>query len=425
MSHGAHTIVRHIGRLWTMSDRPGVGSASDAYPRCGRDAMQDVGELTGAALAIDAQGNVLAVGADSEVAAWADEHTVAVDAKGGFVCPGFVDPHTHLVHGGSRELEVPLRLAGASYLDILQAGGGILSTMRETRARRHDELLQQARVSANRLLSCGVTWFESKTGYGLDLLSECKQLAVARELERTGVWRIVHTAMPAHAIPPERQGLREQWIDEIALMLPVLHQQGAEFADVFVEQGVFSTDEARYILTRAQAIGMRIRLHADEIVSCQGAELAAELGAVSADHLLAASDTGLWAMARAGVLAVCLPGTSFYLQKPPARARFMIDEANLAVAIASDYNPGSSPCENFGLTMSLALLTLRMSPEEVWVSATRNAACVLARGEQAGVIAPGRPADFVIYPPVHPAYILTHYGINHVQAVYARGRKVV
>lgn len=424
MRSRAKTIIHNIGLLWTMA---GVteDQSSLATPRKGREQMRDVGAYAPAAIAIGTDGHVLAAGLQNEVMEHADGDTTLVDALGGFACPGFVDPHTHLVHGGSREKELPLRLSGASYLEILQAGGGILQTVRETTAQSEQALFKQARLSARRMLAFGVTMIEAKTGYGMTLAVELKQLRVASQLAAQGPQRIVHTALPAHAILPERRVDRSRFIDEIVSMLPSLHAQGAEFADVFVEEGVFTVEEARHILRHAQAIGMKAKLHADEMVACKGAQLAAELGAVSADHLLAATDDGLLALAQAGVIAVCLPGTSFYLQKPPARARFMIDDANLAVAIASDYNPGSSPSENFALTMSLALLTLRMSPEEVWMAATRNAACALSRGHCAGVIAPGRQADIVLYEASDPAYILTHYGINHVRAVYIAGNQVV
>ncbi|MCY0901312.1 MAG: imidazolonepropionase [Firmicutes bacterium] len=420
MADVAHTLIDHIGLLWTMVE-PGEDLTR---PRRGQEAMRSVGAIRDAAIALDASGVVLAVGPARDVRQWADRTTLHLDAAGGFVCPGFVDPHTHLVHGGQRAHEVPLRLAGASYLEILEQGGGILSTMKATATATEAALLSQARTSALRLLKSGVTTVEAKTGYGMALCVERKQLQVAKELAATGVQTVIHTALPAHAVPQERRHDREAFVAEIIAMLPALHVEGAEFVDVFIEQGVFSVDEGRAILLAGQACGMKLKMHADEIVSCGGAELAAQLGAVSADHLLAASDAGLIAMAHAGVVAVCLPGTSFYLQKVPARARFMIDEAQLAVAIASDYNPGSAPSENFGLTMSLALLTLRMTPEEVFVAATRNAACAVARGDQAGALAIGRRGDFVVFGVEDPAYILSHFGINHVRAVFAGGRCV-
>lgn len=423
MSERVVTILYHIGLLWTM-DCGDLATDQANFARSGRDAMREVGAVAGAAIAIGADGRIVAVGSEREVRDLADAQTHWVDAAGGFVCPGFVDPHTHLVHGGSREHELPMRLAGASYLDILAQGGGIFSTVRATAQRTEEELLRQVEVSASRLLACGVTTLEAKTGYGMTLPVEAKQLRVAHTLAQRSPQTFVHTALPAHAIPPEKQANRAAFVAEIVAMLPVLHELGAEFADVFVEQGVFDAEEGRHILRAAKGIGMKLKIHADEIIPCGGAELAAELGAVSADHLLAATDTGLQAMAAAGVIAVCLPGTSFYLQKTPARARYMIDEAKLAVAIASDYNPGSTPSENFGLTMSLALLTLRMSPEEVFVAATRNAACAVARGSVAGVIAVGRRADLVLFEAPDPAYILTHYGISHVRAVYIAGKCV-
>lgn len=394
-------------------------------PRLGREAMRDVGALCDAAIAIDQAGTILAIGLNKVIRDLADAETVWMDAEGGFVCPGLVDPHTHLVHGGSRERELPLRMAGASYLSILAQGGGILSTVRETNARSEAQLLAQAARSIAQMRRFGVTTVEAKTGYGLTLDAEVKQLRVARQLEREEPLSMVHTAMPAHAIPIDLAGTRAAFIDDIVDILPVLQAEGAAFADVFVEEGVFSVDEGRHILTAALSLGMKVKLHADEMVSMGGAELAADLGAVSADHLLASSDDGLIRMAQAGVTAVCLPGTSFYLQKPPARARFMIDEAGLGVAIASDYNPGSCPSENFGLIMSLALLTLKMTPEEVFLAATRNAACAIARGDSAGILRTGRPADIVVYSAPNPEYVLTHFGISHVNMLFSKGQRIL
>ncbi len=412
-------LIDNIGLLWTMS---ASNEENDVQLRCGAEAMREVGALTDAAIAIDENGVIVEIGKKKRVRDQIDVSTEVIDANQGFVCPGFVDPHTHLVHGGSREHELPLRLRGADYLDVLRAGGGIMSTVQMTRERSSRELYEQAKTSALRMRCYGVTTIEAKTGYGLTMEDESKQLSVAQALGMSTDIRLVHTALPAHAVPQNRKGDREQFIQELAQMYRVLHAQGAEFADVFVDEGAFSLEEGRYLLKMAKAIGMKLKIHADELVPLGGAELAAELGAVSADHLLAASNEGLFAMASAGVAAVCLPGTSFYLQKQPARARFMLDEAKLGVAVASDYNPGSSPSENFSLMMSLALLTLRMTPEEVFVAATRNAAVAVGRGSSAGVVRAGRPADLVLFEAPNPEYILTHYGTCHVSRVFVQGK---
>ncbi len=411
-------ILDHIGLLWTMADE---AEGNFASPRQGREAMREVGAIENAAIAIDDEGRILAAGPRKQVVEMADEQTKWIDAKGGFACPGFVDPHTHLVYGGSREHELPMRLAGASYLDILQAGGGILRTVKDTREASFDELFQHAKASLARMLACGVTTVEAKSGYGLELATEKKQIEVASALSQAQPIDLVLTALPAHAFPKEEGITRDDYVNSCIEWLPVLKEAGAGFADVFVEKGVFTIEEGRRILTAAKALGYGLKLHADEMESLGGAELAAELGAVSADHLLAASDEGLLQMASRGVVAVCLPATSFYLQKPAARARFMIDEANLAVAIASDYNPGSAPSENFALTMSLALLTLKMSPEEVFMAATRNSANAVSRGDLAGVIAKGRPADLVWFHAPNPAYVLTRFGVSHVAGVMKAG----
>ncbi|PWI58976.1 imidazolonepropionase [Sulfoacidibacillus thermotolerans] len=414
-------LIDHIGLLWTMSSGSAV---QDAQPLCGRTAMQEVGAVTDAAIAIDEEGMIAAIGKSKELQTVIDAQTEIIDANNGFVCPGFVDPHTHLVHGGSREHELPMRLAGADYLDILRMGGGIMSTVQMTRECTEQQLYEQAQKSLLRMRSYGVTCVEAKTGYGLTAATEEKQLRVAKALEQKMAMRFVHTALPAHALPLERKDMRERFVKEAAQMYLELSRQGAEFADVFVDDGAFTIEEGRYLLETAKTAGMKIKLHADELVPLGGAELAAELGAVSADHLLVASDEGLEAMAQAGVLAVCLPGTSFYLQKKPARARFMIDEAQLGVALATDYNPGSAPSENFLLMLSLALFTLRMTPEEIFVAATRNAAAAVDRCAVAGVLRPGRAADVVIFDAPNPQYVLTHYGIQHVARVLVKGEVV-
>ena len=415
------TILDHIGLLWTMTDSTEELALT---PRQGRAAMREVGAVEHAAIAIDDEGRILAAGPRKQIVDLADENTLTIDAQGGFVCPGFVDPHTHLVYGGSREHELPMRLAGATYLDILQAGGGILRTVRDTRAASHAELLAKAAGSLERMLSFGVTTVEAKSGYGLDYTTELKQIEVAVALAQSQPIDIVLTALPAHALPNDPGSSRENYVQEVIRWLPGLKAAGAEFADVFIEKGVFTLDEGRQILSAARDIGYGLKIHADEMEPLGGAELAAELGAVSADHLLAASDAGLMQMAASQVVAVCLPATSFYLQKPAARARFMIDEAKLAVAIASDYNPGSAPSENFALTMSLALLTLKMSPEEVFMAATRNSAHALRRGDVAGVIAKGRPADLVWFAAPNPAFVLTRFGISHVAGVFKHGNLI-
>ncbi len=412
------TIIDHIGLLWTMTDARETDANS---PRQGREAMREVGAFENAAIAIDEHGRIIEIGSRKSVGEMADGQTTWIDAGGGFACPGFVDPHTHLVFGGSREHELPMRLAGSTYLDILQAGGGILRTVKDTREASFEELYQKALSSLARMLSFGVTTVEAKSGYGLELATEKKQIEVANALSKAQPIDLALTALPAHALPKDAGISREDYVKSCIEWLPALKEAGAEFADAFVEKGVFTIEEGRRILTAARELGYGLKLHADEMESLGGAELAAQLGAVSADHLLAASDEGLLQMAANGVVAVCLPATSFYLQKAAARARFMIDEVNLAVAIASDFNPGSAPSENFALTMSLALLTLKMIPEEVFMAATRNSANAISRGSRAGVIAKGRPADVVWFHAPNPAYVLTRFGIPHVAGVMKDG----
>ncbi len=353
--------------------------------------------------------------------------TIIIDARGQTVVPGLVDPHTHLVHGGSREKELALKLQGASYLDILQAGGGILSTVNATRQATHAELQQKAWRSLDQMLLHGTTSVEAKSGYGLDLDHEVKCLQVVQDLNRQHPVDIASTYMGAHAIPPEYKNNPQGYID---LMLneaiPHIAAAGlAEFMDVFCEEGVFSPQQAKLLLEAGQKMGLKAKLHADEIIPLQGAELAAELGAVSADHLLAASAEGLQAMQQAGITAVLLPGTSFYLMLGKyAQARKMID-MGIRVALASDYNPGTSPCENLQAIMTFACFGMHMAPAEILQAMTLNAAHAIDRADRIGSLETGKQADILILNAPNWDYIVYHYGINHVDKVIKNGRVVV
>ncbi|WP_018133572.1 imidazolonepropionase [Effusibacillus pohliae] len=412
-------LIHNIGNLVTMRGEPA--------PRAG-ERMAEIGLVKGGAVAI-ADGRVFAVGAEDEVLQQIGRLPVTqrIDAQGRLVTPGLIDPHTHLVHGGSREHELALKLQGVSYLEILAQGGGILSTVRATRQASEAELYEKARKSLNVMLLHGATTVEAKSGYGLTLEDELKQLRVAKRLNDTHPVDVVSTFMGAHAVPAEYKGQSADYVELlIGTMLPEVKRQGlAEFCDVFCEHWVFTVDESRRILTAAKELGFGLKIHADEIEPLGGAQLAAELGCISAEHLLAATDEGLRAMRQAGVIAVCLPATSFNLRlQQHARARDMI-RLGLPVALSTDYNPGSSPTESLQLVMTLACLNLGMTPEEVITALTINAACAIGRQDTIGSLEPGKQADLVIFDAPNLAYLPYHFGINHVDTVLKKGRVVV
>ena len=348
-----------------------------------------------------------------------------LDCGGRLVTPGLVDSHTHLVFGGWRHSELAQRLGGASYLDILKSGGGILRTVGHTRAASEDELYDKGLGFLAEMLSLGVTTCEAKSGYGLSVDDELKQLRVIRMLSEGQPIDIVPTFMGAHAVPAEYSGNREGYIELIIdEMLPTVAGGGlAEFCDIFCETAVFTPEESRKILLEAARHGFRLKAHVDEIDPIGGAEMAAEVGAVSAEHLIQASDAGIRAMAEKGVIAVLLPATSFYLDKPYARARDMVD-AGVAVAVATDFNPGSSPSLNMQFAMNLACLKYRLTPAEALTAVTLNAAAAINRAESCGSIEVGKQADLVIWEATDLEYIFYRYGSNLTHMVVKNGKIV-
>jgi imidazolonepropionase len=412
-------LVHHIGVLVTMRGKD--------EPRTGRD-MAEVGVVEHGAVAIR-DGKIFAVGQEEEVRAQIAGIAVKqeLDAQGRLVTPGLIDPHTHLVHGGSREHELSLKLKGVPYLEILAQGGGILSTVRATRTASEEALYEKAKKSLDQMLLYGATTVEAKSGYGLRLVDELKQLRVAKRLDENHPVDVVSTFMGAHAVPEEYKGRSTEYVDlVIHEMLPEVKRQGlAEFCDVFCEHGVFSVEESRRILSAAKANGFGLKIHADEIEPMGGAQLAGELGCISAEHLLAATDEGLEAMREAGVIAVCLPATSFNLRLTShARTRAMID-MGVPVALSTDYNPGSSPTESLQLVMTLGCLNLGMTPEEVLTAMTINAAHAIGRADTIGSLEVGKQADLVIYDAHNLAYLPYHFGVNHVDTVVKKGKVVV
>ena len=352
--------------------------------------------------------------------------TTRLDAGGAFVTPGWVDAHTHLVFGGWRQHEIPLKLKGASYLEILQSGGGILDTVRQTRALSEEELFARATEFLDEQLRLGVTTTEIKSGYGLDLENELKQLRVIRRLSETHAMDVVATCMAAHAVPPEYAGRTDAYVDVVCaeILSRVAEEKLAQYCDVFCETGVFSVAQSRRVLETARSLGLGLKIHADEITALGGALLAGELGAISAEHLIATDDSGISALSAGNVTACLLPQTSLYLNKNFARAREMISHG-VAVAVASDFNPGSCPSLNLQLSANLAYLRYRMTPEETLTALTLNAACAIGLGARLGSIEPGKQADLTLWDADGMEMLCYRMGSNQVKAVVKRGKVVV
>ncbi len=348
-----------------------------------------------------------------------------IDAGGKAVLPGFVDSHTHLVFGGYRAEEFSWRLRGDSYMQIMQRGGGIVNTVNATRQAPLEELLQSGIQRLNSMLSFGVTTVEGKSGYGLDQETEIKQLETMARLNQIHCLDVVPTFLGAHAVPQEYRGREDAFIEFMATdVLPrVIEQNLAEFCDIFCEKNVFSVEQSRRLLSRAKALGFKLKLHADEIVQLGGAELAAELGAVSADHLLQASDQGIKDMAAAGVVATLLPATAFSLKEPYAGGRKIID-SNCAVALATDFNPGSCFTESIPLVFALATLYMNISTEEAISALTINGAAAIDRADQIGSIDAGKRGDLIVLEFPSYTFIPYHLGVSTVEKVIKQGNLV-
>ncbi|MDC0708064.1 imidazolonepropionase [Stigmatella sp. ncwal1] len=351
--------------------------------------------------------------------------TQVLDAGGMFVGPGFVDPHTHLVFAGERASEFDLRCQGATYLQIAQAGGGIVSTVRATRAASEEELIRLALPRLQRLLDYGVTAAEVKSGYGLDLESELKMLRVVRRLGPLTPVELVPTLLCAHAVPEEFKGRREDYVELcVQEILPAVAQEGlARFCDIFVEQSAFTPDEARRLLIAAKALGLRPRLHGDQLTSGGGAELAAELGAATVDHLEHVSEAGIRALAEADVTAVLVPTSTLFLRMRPYAPGRKLRDAGVNVALGTNVNPGSAMTENLPLAMGLACLENGLTAAEVYWAATRGAALALNLPSQ-GRLAVGDKADLVIFSCSNHQHLPYHLGVNHAHTVLKEGRVV-
>jgi imidazolonepropionase len=411
-------------RLLFVNARQVLTCAGPARGRRGTE-MADAAVRTGVAVLVEG----------SSIVAVDDEPTLRRDAVGatvvdcaqGVLTPGFVDSHTHAIFGRGRYEEQELRAAGVPYMEIARRGGGIHASVRDLRTRGEDELFALAVPRLRALAASGVTTVEVKSGYGLTLEDELKTLRVVRRLAGTLPMRIRATWLGAHEIPleyREREGGRRAYIDLLLHeMLPVIvRDRLAAFADVFCEPGVYTVAETREILSAARASGLAIKLHADELVAGGGAELAAELGAVSADHLAAVSDAGIAALAARGTVATLLPGTMLFLGKrDQAPARRLI-EAGVPVALASDFNPGTSPTTNFPLILTLGVSQLRLSVAEAMIAGTVNGAAALALSTRIGQVVPGFSADLALWELDDVRELPYWYGAGRCRASWARGK---
>ena len=370
-------------------------------------------------------GRIAALGSAAELHATAP-HAEVIDGKGGVITPGFVDSHTHAVFGGWRAAEYALRSRGVPYMEIARRGGGINASVRDVRALSEDELVELARGRIREMMRLGTTTLEIKSGYGLEPEAELKQLRVVRRLQAELPIPIVPTFLGAHEFPSEYREQRDRYVDQIVdEMIPaVAREQLARFCDVFMEPGVFTAAQTRRVLEAGRTHGLSPKLHADELENSGGAELAAELGAASADHLGAISEAGITALAHSRTVATLLPTTLLFLGKTryaPARA---LMDAGVTVALATDFNPGSSPTPSMPLVLTVACSQMGMDPLEAIVAATAGGARALQLDDGTGTIAPGAPADLILWDLADYREIPYRFGNAPIRAVWSRGARV-
>jgi len=348
-----------------------------------------------------------------------------IDAEGKSVCPGFVDSHTHFVFAGDRSEEYIWRLKGDSYMSIMERGGGIANSVTQTREATKEELIQLGKKRLDSMMRFGVTTVEGKSGYGLDFYTEIKQLEVMRTLQNLHALDIVPTYLGAHAVPVEYKDRVEEYIDYMLdeVMPYVAKENLAEFCDVFCEKNVFSVEQSKRILEKGIELGLKPKLHADEIVCLNGAGLAADVGAISADHLLQASDEGLDKMREKDVVATILPITAFTLKESYARARYIMDNGG-AVALATDMNPGSCYSESIPLMFGLATLQMNMTIKETLTALTLNGAAAIGKADQIGSIDPGKKADMIILDAPSYKHLAYHVGVSSVERVIKEGELI-
>lgn len=408
----ATLLIKNIGTLQTP-----VGSFSHK----GKEQGQNL-KLHDAAVLIK-DGIIEAVTCDGQLPCSEIQVDEIIDAQGNLVTPGLVEGHTHLVFGGYRQNEIPLKLKGAGYLDILRAGGGIMDTVRKTREASFEELYSKTKGFLDEMMSLGVTTCEAKSGYGLELKTEVKMLEVMKKLNETHPMDVVSTFMPAHAVEEQWKGREEEYIQLCCSeMMPyVKEHQLAEFCDIFTEDSVFNVEQSRVYMEAAKKLGFDLKIHADEIETIGGSVLAGQMKAKSAEHLIVIDDKGMKALAEGDTTAMCLPATSFYLGATFAPVRRMIDEFEIPVAIASDFNPGSCPSLNLQFVMNLGYLKYRMTPEEVLTAVTINPACAINRGNITGTIEEGKQGDLVIWNAQDMEMLCYRFGSNQVMKTIKKG----
>ena len=404
-------LVKNIGRLQT---------PVEAFPHCGEKQGENL-KLDNAAVYAE-DGIIKAIASDGEIPVNEEDMDTIIDAEGKLVTPGLVEGHTHMVFGGYRQNEIPLKLKGAGYLDILRAGGGIMDTVRKTRSASFEELYEKTEGFLDEMMYMGVTTCEIKSGYGLDLENEIKMLEVIKKLNEDHPMDIAATFLGPHAIPEEYKGRADEFIDLCCEeMLPAVKEKNlAEFADIFTEDSVFNYEQSKKYLEAAKALGFDLKIHADEIEAIGGSVLAGEMKAKSAEHLIVIDEKGMKSLAEGGTVAMCLPATSFYLGATFAPVRRMI-ELGIPVAMASDFNPGSCPSLNLQFVMNLGYLKYRMMPEEILTAVTVNAACGINREQEVGTLEVGKKADMVIWEAPDMEMLCYRFGSNMAVATIKNG----
>ena len=416
----ASLIIKNASQLVTLHDPRKIG------PKGGK-AQGELNIIKNGAVAVYGS-RIVATGETNKVlkTVKVTKNVQVIDARKRVVTPGLIDPHTHPVFAGQRSGEFEMRIAGKTYLEIAKAGGGINATVAAVRKASKKLLKENGRKILDRMLTLGTTTIEAKSGYGLTTKDEIKQLQAIKELNEEHEIDLVPTFLGAHEIPPEYKKKSDGYVSLVCTeMIPkVVAKNLAVFCDVFCEKGVFTPKQTRVILQTAQAFGLKLKLHADEFYNTGGAELAAEFGAISADHLICVGDEGIHLMHSAGVIPVLLPGTTFFLGfKKEAPARKMIDKG-LPVALATDCNPGSSMTESMQMIMTLACLNYQMSPAEALTASTINAAFAIGKGNEIGSLAPGKYADMVIWDAGDYREIPYHFGGNMAARVFKKGEMV-
>lgn len=408
-------LVKNIGILQT---------PAGSFPHKGAQQGENMKLKDAAVLAED--GIIKAITSDGKLPCAEEEVDVVLDAEGNLVTPGLVEGHTHLVFGGYRQNEIPLKLKGAGYLDILRAGGGINDTVKKTREASFEELYDKTEGFLDEMMTLGVTTCEAKSGYGIDLKTEVKLLEVLKKLNEDHPMDIVSTFMPAHVVLADWKGREDEFIQLcIDEMMPYVKEHNlAEFIDIFTEDSVFDVEQSRKYLQAAKDMGFGLKIHADEIEAIGGSVLAGEMHATSAEHLIVIDDAGMASMAKGGTIAMCLPATSFYLGATFAPVRRMIDEFEVPVAIASDFNPGSCPSLNLQFVMNLGYLKYRMTPEEVLTAVTINPACGINGGDRVGTLEVGKDADMVIWNAPNMEMLCYRFGSNLALQTIKKGNLV-